>query len=80
MCAGVGLAVLPACNALVFLHDHSSLNHAEWPVPLILLVFVLSPALPVAVLPALGGDESSFWWVLARLINGVIYAVIGPSF
>jgi hypothetical protein len=34
----------------------------------------------LAVLPVLGGDESSFWWVLASLISGAIYRVIGPSF
>lgn len=79
-CAGVGLGVLPAFNGLIFLLDHSSLRHGEWPLPLILFVLIVCPALPVAVLPALGGDQSPLWWALAALMNGALYAAIGPAF
>jgi len=80
LCAGVGLAVLPALNGLIFLIDRSSLWRAEWPLPLILLVFVLCPSILLVAVQALGGNVSEFWWVLAALINGTLYTAIGPAF
>jgi hypothetical protein len=29
---------------------------------------------------SLGGSVSEVWWVLAALINGTLYAAIGPAF
>jgi hypothetical protein len=57
LCAGVGLAVLPALNGLIFLIDRSSLWRAEWPLPLILLVFVLCPSTLLVAVQALGGQR-----------------------
>jgi hypothetical protein len=80
ICAGVGVAVLPALEALIFLLDYSSLPHAEWPLPLISLAFILCPSILLIGILALGGSISAIWWVLASLINGAIYAAIGPVF
>lgn len=80
VCAAVGIAVLPAFDALIFLLDHSSLRLAEWPLPLILLEFILCPPILLVAFQALGGNVSPFWWVLAPLINGTLYAAIGPVF
>jgi hypothetical protein len=80
ICAAVGIAVLPAFDALIFLLDHSSLRLAEWPLPLILLAFILCPSILLVAFQALGGNVSALWWVLAALINGTLYAAIGPVF
>jgi hypothetical protein len=80
ICAAVGIAVLAAFDALIFLLDHSSLRLAEWPLPLILLAFILCPSILLIGILALGGSVSAIWWALASLINGAIYAAIGPVF
>ena len=80
ICAAVGIAVLPAFDALIFLLNHSPVRLAEWPLALDLLVFILCPSILLVTFQALGGNVSAFWWVLAALINGAFYAVIGPAF
>jgi hypothetical protein len=77
ICAAVGIAALPA---LIFLLDHSPLRHGDWPLPLILLVFILCPSILLIGILGLGGSVSAIWWMLAYLINGAIYAAIGPAF
>jgi hypothetical protein len=77
ICAAAGIAVLPAFDALIYLLDYSSLRHAEWPLPLILMAFIVCPSILLIGILALGGSISAIWWALASLINGAIYAAIG---
>jgi hypothetical protein len=80
ICAAVGIAVLPAFEALISLLDYSFLRHAAWPLPLILMAFILCPSILLIGILALGGSVSALWWAVASLMNGAIYAAIGPVF
>jgi hypothetical protein len=80
VCGGVGLGILPAFELYVFLIDHLSPDLPKWPM---FSVFLLCPpVLFVNLLAAGRGDYAYLYTGLAivALLNGGIYAVVGPAF
>jgi hypothetical protein len=82
VCAGIGLAILPAFDLYIFLIDHWFPHLPKWPM---FSVFLLCPPVMLAnPLAADAGDAGvrDFYMmcVLAGFLNAGIYALVGPAF
>lgn len=83
LCTVIGAAILPAFELTdrILWCWHANLSAWDWPLPLVLLLFVISPGLLLLAFYAL--DGAGVPWVvyaLVCLINGVWLALIGPPF